>query len=107
MKTLETRLFHLFEPADIQAARRLSASSVACPRVGQVRAIVIDADAEHEVVLELSAHRRGGMTLETRCTTEAGRQGRPCAVLAAALIEVDRRGPVSYTHLTLPTKRIV
>ncbi len=102
MKTLETRLFHLFEPADIQAARRLSASSVACPRVGQVRAIVIDADAEHEVVLELSAHRRGGMTLETRCTTEAGRQGRPCAVLAAALIEVDRRGLFSGIHDQTP-----
>jgi superfamily II DNA or RNA helicase len=102
MKTLEKRLFHLFQPADIVAARALSASSVACPRVGQVRATVSVKGTDHEVVLELSAHRRGGMTLETRCTTEAGRRGRPCVVLAAALLEVDRRGLFSGIHDQTP-----
>jgi len=102
MKTLEKRLFHLFEPADIRAARGLSTSTIACTRVGQVRATVATDGTEHEVVLELSAHRRGGMTLETKCSTEAGRRGRPCAVLAAALLEVDRRGLFSGIHDQTP-----
>jgi len=92
MKTLEQRLFHLFPPADVAKARSLTPASVACPRVGHVRATVIGDDGEeHEVELELSAHRRGGMTLETRCSTPAGRAGRPCAVLASVLLEIDRR----------------
>ncbi|MBM4010221.1 MAG: helicase SNF2 [Planctomycetes bacterium] len=92
MKTLEQRLFHLFPAAVVAQARTITPASVACPRVGQVRATVMAEDGdEHEVSLELSAHRRGGMTLETRCSTPAGRAGRPCAVLAAVLLEVDRR----------------
>jgi superfamily II DNA or RNA helicase len=102
MSTLEKRLFHLFRPADIAAARDLIPSSVACPRVGQVRATVSALGAEHEVTLELTAHRRGGMTLETRCSTDAGRQGRPCPVLAAVLLEVDRRGLLSGIHEQTP-----
>jgi superfamily II DNA or RNA helicase len=103
MKTLEQRLFHLFPPADVARARTLTPASVACPRVGQVRATVIGDDGdEHEVQLELSAHRRGGMTLETRCTTSAGRAGQPCAVLAAVLLEVDRRRLLSGIHDQTP-----
>ncbi|MFM9011626.1 MAG: hypothetical protein ACKON8_12365, partial [Planctomycetota bacterium] len=86
MKTLEQRLFHLFPAAVVAQARTITPASVACPRVGQVRATVMAEDGdEHEVSLELSAHRRGGMTLETRCSTPAGRAGRPCAVLAAGV----------------------
>jgi hypothetical protein len=103
MKTLEQRLFHLFPPADVARARTITPASVACPRVGQVRATVVGDDgSEHEVELELSAHRRGGMTLETRCSTPAGREGRPCAVLAAVLLEVDRRRLLSGIHDQTP-----
>jgi superfamily II DNA or RNA helicase len=103
MKTLEQRLFHLFPPADVARARTITPASVACPRVGQVRATVTAADGdEHEVELALSAHRRGGMTLETRCSTPEGRAGRPCAVLAAVLLEVDRRRLLSGVHDQTP-----
>ena len=103
MKTLEQRLFHLFPPADVAKARTLTPASVACPRVGEVRATVVGDDGdEHEVQLELSAHRRGGMTLETHCTTSAGRAGQPCAVLAAVLLEVDRRRLLSGIHDQTP-----
>ena len=103
MKTLEQRLFHLFPPSDIVRARTITPASVACPRVGQVRATVIgDNGDEHEVHLELSAHRRGGMTLETNCSTVAGRAGQPCAVLAAVLLEVDRRRLLSGIHDQTP-----
>ena len=54
------------------------------------------------MLLELSAHRRGGMTLESRCTTDEGRAGRPCAVLAAVLLEVDRRGLLAGIHDQTP-----
>ncbi|MBM4021565.1 MAG: hypothetical protein FJ284_04845, partial [Planctomycetes bacterium] len=103
MKTLEKRLFHLFAPADVARARGITPQSVSCPRVGQVRATVDDAEGmPQEVILELSAHRRGGMTLESRCTTTAGRAGRPCAVLAAVLLEVDRRGLLKGIHDQTP-----
>jgi superfamily II DNA or RNA helicase len=103
MKTLEKRLFHLFKPADVARARELSPAAVSSPRVGQVRATVSDqAGEEHEVALELSAHRRGGMTLECRCTSADGRAGRPCAALAAVLLEVDRRGLLSGIHDQTP-----
>ena len=103
MKTLEQRLFHLFPAADVAKARTITPSAVACPRVGQVKATVIgDEGDEHEVRLELSAHRRGGMTLETTCSTPAGRAGRPCAVLAAVLLEVDRRRLLSGIHDQTP-----
>lgn len=103
MKTLEKRLFHLFAAADIARARRITPEAVSCPRVGQVRATVLDGQGEpHEVLLELAAHRRGGMTLESRCTTEEGKAGQPCAVLAAVLLEVDRRGLLSGIHDQTP-----
>ncbi len=102
MKTLETRLFHLFDPAEITAARNLVPASVTCPRVGQVKARVPFDGEEHEVLLELSAHRRGGMTLESQCSSPAGQEGRPCAVLAAVLLEVDRRGLLSGIHDQTP-----
>jgi superfamily II DNA or RNA helicase len=102
MKTLEKRLFHLFPPADVARARQITPAAVSCPRVGQVRATVADDDGEHEVFLDLTAHRRGGMTLESRCSTSAGRAGRPCAVLAAVLLEVDRRGLLSGIHDQTP-----
>ena len=83
MKSLEKRLFHLFPPADIAKARAITPASLACPRVGQVRATVVGDDGDkHEVQLELSARRRGGMTLETRLL-HAGGPGRqavlPCS----------------------------
>ena len=102
MKTLETRLFHLFDPTEVAAARDLVPAAVSCPRVGQVRATVPYAGEDHQVLLELSAHRRGGMTLESQCSTQAGRAGRPCAVLAAVLLEVDRRGLLSGIHDQTP-----
>jgi superfamily II DNA or RNA helicase len=102
MKTLEKRLFHLFAPADVAKARGIVPASLACPRVGQVRATVDDDGEEHEVFLELSAHRRGGMTLETRCSTPEGRSGKPCAILAAVLLEVDRRGLLAGIHDQTP-----
>ena len=102
MKTLEKRLFHLFPSADVARARQITPAAVACPRVGQVRAVVSDDDGEHEVFLDLTAHRRGGMTLESRCSTSAGRAGRPCAVLAAVLLEVDRRGLLKGIHDQTP-----
>jgi superfamily II DNA or RNA helicase len=99
MTSLEKRLFHLFAPADVAAARTLAPGRVWCPRVGQVRACIVDAaGAEHEVCLELSARRRGGMTLESRCSSPAGRSGKPCAALAAVLLEIDRRGLFSALH---------
>jgi len=105
MKTLETRLFHLFRPADVARARGITPTKVSCPRVGQVRALVADAAGEeHEVFLELSAHRRGGMTLESRCSSAAGRAGRPCATLAAVILEVDRRGLFSGIHEQTPVE---
>ncbi len=103
MKTLEKRLFHLFASADIARARSITPEAVSCPRVGQVRATVVDGSGEQqEVLLELAAHRRGGMTLESHCTTEAGKAGQPCAVLAAVLLEVDRRGLLSGIHDQTP-----
>jgi superfamily II DNA or RNA helicase len=105
MKTLEKRLFHLFEAADVARAREIIPAKVSCPRVGQVRAVVANGDDEdHEVFLELSAHRRGGMTLETRCTTAEGKAGKPCAILAAVILEVDRRGLLSGIHDQTPVE---
>ena len=103
MKTLEQRLFHLFQPAQVTLARSLAPVAARCPRVGQVQATVTDeSGTAQDVLLELSAHRRGGMTLEARCTSAAGKTGRPCAVLAAALLEVDRRGLLSGIHDQTP-----
>jgi superfamily II DNA or RNA helicase len=99
MTNLEKRLFHLFEPADIATARALVPKRVTCPRVGQVHAVVAAADGTtHEVRLELSARRKGGMSLETRSSSDSGRSGRPCAALAAVLLEIDRRGLFSNLH---------
>jgi len=93
MSSLQQRLLHLFDPADVAAARAFEGIRVSCPRVGRVQASVTQgAGVVHEVALELSAGRRGGMTLEARCSSDRGRAGAPCAVLAAVLIEVDRRG---------------
>jgi superfamily II DNA or RNA helicase len=103
MKTLEQRLFHLFKPTQVTLARTLAPVKARCPRVGQVEATVTDeSGTAQEVLLELSAHRRGGMTLEARCTSAAGRTGRPCPVLAAVLLEVDRRGLLSGIHDQTP-----
>ncbi|NDC63620.1 MAG: DEAD/DEAH box helicase [Planctomycetia bacterium] len=99
MTSLEKRLFHLFDRAEVARARALQSVRVSCPRVGQVRAVVTDeAGQPHDLVLELSAGRRGGMTIESRCSGPEGRAGRPCALLAAALLEIDRRGLFSTIH---------
>jgi len=99
MTSLEKRLFHLFSPADVATARSLPLKRVWCPRVGQVHARFAAEDGEdHEVHLELSARRRGGMSLESRSTSPVGRTGKPCALLAAVLLEVDRRGLFSNLH---------
>ncbi|MEI6241007.1 MAG: SNF2-related protein, partial [Planctomycetia bacterium] len=99
MTSLEKRLFHLFEKRDIAAARAAKAVRISCPRVGQVRSSVTDDTGEtHDVLLELSAGRRGGMTLESRSTSPRGRSGKPCTALAATLLEVDRRGLFSSIH---------
>ena len=96
MTTLEQRLFHLFNPRDRKRARGLIPEKVICPRVGQVQATLSSDDGtSHEVLLELSANRRGGMILESRCTSPDGRAGKPCALVAAVLLEVDRRGLLS------------
>ncbi|MBM3955077.1 MAG: DEAD/DEAH box helicase [Planctomycetes bacterium] len=96
MSSFQQRLFHLFDPADVAAARAVDEIRVSCPRVGRVQAVVSqEAGVVHEVHLELSAGRRGGMTLEVRCSTDRGRLGEPCAILAAVLLEVDRRGLLS------------
>ena len=103
MTSLEKRLFHLFEPADIATARALVPTRVTCPRVGQVHAVVVaDDGTAHEVQLELSARRKGGMMLEARSSSDAGRSGSPCAALAATLLEIDRRGLFSNLHDTTP-----
>ena len=103
MKTFEQRLFHRFSSADVARARSITPTSVSCPRVGHVRATVRDeAGAEHEVTLELSAQRRGGMMLETRCSSSSGQAGEPCAILAAVLLEVDRRGLLAGVHDQTP-----
>ena len=86
MKTLEQRFARLFDPDQFAAARSLAPPRVTCPRVGQVHGVVDAGGGTHEVQLELAAHRRGGMTLEARCTSPAGRAGRPCAALAAVLL---------------------
>ena len=99
MTSLEKRLFKLFDRADIARARSAPPVRISCPRVGQVRATVTDEAGEaHDVLLELTAGRRGGMTLETRSTTDKGRHGKPCAALAAVLLEVDRRELFSDIH---------
>jgi len=94
MSSLAKRLFHLFEPAEVERARKkVRPVQLSSPRVGQVRARVADDDGnEHDVFLELSANRKGGMMLESRCSSHRGRAGLPSAELAAVLIEVDRRG---------------
>ena len=103
MTSLEKRLFHLFDPADIQAARQLTGVRVTCPRVGHVHATVDAGGAEpNDVVLELSAGRRGGMTLEVQCDSQRGRAGQPCTVLAAVFLEVDRRGLFSGVQENTP-----
>ena len=99
MTSLEKRLFHLFEPAAIKQARGLALKRVWCPRVGQVHAVIDGDDGEpQELRLELSARRKGGMALESHSTTAVGRTGKPCALLAAVLLEVDRRGLFSNLH---------
>ena len=100
MTSLEKRLFHLFEPTDIATARSLSLKRVWCPRVGQVHASMAGADGGEDLVvrLELSARRKGGMSLESHSTTATGRAGKPCLLLAAVLLEVDRRGLFSNLH---------
>ena len=99
MTSLEKRLFQLFEPADIVTAKTLVLKRVWCPRVGQVHASIGDGDgADQEVRLELSARRKGGMSLETHSTSPVGRSGRPCAYLAALFLEVDRRSLFSNLH---------
>jgi len=104
MATLEQRLFHLFDAADLEAARSATAVQVSCPRVGKVSGTVagVDGQGPHTVSLELSACRRGGMTLEARCSSGPGRMGRACAALAAVLLEVDRRGLLSGIHANTP-----
>ena len=103
MTSLEKRLFHLFDPADIRAARQMTGVRVMCPRVGHVHATVESGTAEpHDVVLELSAGRRGGMTLEVQCDSQRGRAGQPCDVLAAVFLEVDRRGLFSGVQENTP-----
>ena len=99
MTSLEKRLFHLFDKHELAAGRAAASVRISCPRVGQVRASVTDAAGTvHEVLLELSAGRRGGMTLESRSTSPGGRAGNPCSALAATLLEVDRRGLFSSIH---------
>jgi len=99
MTSLEKRLFHQFDKGEVAAGRAAASVRISCPRVGQVRASVTDGKGRtDEVLLELSAGRRGGMTLESRSTSPTGRTGRPCAALAAALLEVDRRGLFSNLH---------
>lgn len=103
MANLEQRLFHLFDSADLEAARSASSVRVSCPRVGHVSGTVEGVAAvPHSVSLELSACRRGGMTLEARSSTAAGRSGRPCPALAAVLLEVDRRGLLAGIHDNTP-----
>jgi superfamily II DNA or RNA helicase len=106
MTSLEKRLFHLFERGDVTKARSMAAVRVSCPRVGQVRAFVTDESGQsHELFLELSACRKGGMMLESRCSSHRGRAGKPCALLAAVIMEVDRRelfsGLNDHTPITL------
>jgi superfamily II DNA or RNA helicase len=92
MTSLERRLFKHFSAADIEAARGITPTRLSCPRVGLVRAIFRhDSGATDEVMLELAVGRRGGMTLESRSTSDRGRMGKPCPLLAAALLEIDRR----------------
>ena len=99
MTSLEKRLFHLFDRADVKKARLIESVRVSCPRVGQVSATLADEEGQsHEVLLELSVGRRGGMTLESRCSSRTGRMGKPCALLAAVILEVDRRGLFSSLH---------
>jgi hypothetical protein len=108
MATLEQRLFHLFESSDIELARSAVAVKVSCPRVGQVSGTVDGLQGEglgagpHSVSLELSASRRGGMTLEARVSSTRGRTGHPCPVLAAVFLEVDRRGLLAGIHDNTP-----
>ena len=108
MATLEQRLFHLFGRDDIEAARSATDVRVTCPRVGTVNGTVGtlprgDAGGgPHTVSLELSACRRGGMTLEARCSSPHGRAGRPCPALVAVLLEVDRRGLLAGVHENTP-----
>ena len=84
MTSLEKRLFKLFEPADVATARAIVLKRVWCPRVGQVHATIDGDDGEtQEVRLELSARRKGGMSLESHSTSPVGRTGKPCALLAA------------------------
>ncbi|MFM1997260.1 MAG: polymerase-associated protein RapA [Planctomycetota bacterium] len=99
MTSLEKRLFHLFAPADVAKARDLTLTRVWCPRVGHVHATAVGEDGDdHEVRVELSARRTGGMSLESHATTPGGREGRPCSLLAAVFLEIDRRGLFSSIH---------
>jgi superfamily II DNA or RNA helicase len=99
MTSLEKRLAKHFDPADIDTARELTPTRLSCPRVGQVRAIFRESSGDtQEVVLELAAGRRGGMTLESRSTSNRGRAGRTCPLLAATLMEIDRRSLFASIH---------
>ena len=89
MTSLEKRLAKHFAPADIKAAREITPTRLSCPRVWQVRAIFKQESGEtQEVFLELAAGRRGGMTLESRSTTQPGRAGRPCPLLGGDLVRL-------------------
>ncbi|MFM7035085.1 MAG: DEAD/DEAH box helicase [Planctomycetia bacterium] len=92
MTSLERKLSKHFDPADIKAARGITPTRLSCPRVGQVRALFKQESGEtQEVFLELAAGRRGGMTLESHSTSDRGRAGKTCPLLAATLMEIDRR----------------
>jgi superfamily II DNA or RNA helicase len=93
MTSLSERLCHLFPAGEFERSDRTATDvRITCPRVGIVRAsVTLDGGEACEVEVELSAGRRGGMTLESRSSSRLGRQGTPCAALAAVLKEVDRR----------------
>ena len=70
--------------------------------------VVICAGAQHAVMVALMATTRPGDTIAVEALSWPG-IGASAAALGLEVLPVpmDGDGPVSYTHLTLPTKRIV
>ncbi|MFM8578028.1 MAG: hypothetical protein ACKOCN_04405, partial [Planctomycetaceae bacterium] len=93
MTSLADRLSHLFPKGEFERSDKIAQRvRITCPRVGIVKAsVTMEGGEPCEVEVELSAGRRGGMTLESRSSSQLGRRGTPCAALAAVLKEVDRR----------------
>ena len=67
---------------------------------------VVDGDSLRSGPLKIRVHGIDAPERKQRCKTAAGKDWE-CGVAAKRAMQAIIQGSVSYTHLTLPTKRIV